>query len=255
MRVAFITGASSGIGAGVARELHRRGWAVGLIARREDRLAELATELGQRVAYAVADVGQADEVTEAVSALEAALGPCHLMLANAGIGDARNSRDFSVSAVKKVLNVNVEGVIHAIGAVLPGMVERNTGAIAVTSSVAGYLPVPNFGPYCASKAYVSALMEAMRLDLRHTSISVTTIHPGYVVSELTDQNAFYMPFLMSTQRAARIIVNGLERGRAEINFPWQMVALVKMARWIPKWIFDPVITRFAPVKPKQQELA
>ena len=255
MRVAFITGASSGIGAGVARELHRRGWAVGLIARREERLAELATELGQRVSYAVADVGQADEVMEAVSALEAALGPCHLMLANAGIGDARNSRDFSVSAVKKVLNVNVEGVIHAIGAVLPGMVERNTGAIAVTSSVAGYLPVPNFGPYCASKAYVSSLMEAMRLDLRHTSISVTTIHPGYVVSELTDQNAFYMPFLMSTQRAARIIVNGLERGRAEINFPWQMVALVKMARWIPKWIFDPVITRFAPVKPKQKERA
>ena len=146
MKVAIITGASSGIGSGVARELHRRGWAVGLIARRKDKLDALATELGDRVAVATADVGIEEQVNTAVAALESQLGPCDLMLANAGIGDARSSRRFSAAATKKVLNVNVEGVIHALAAVIPGMVERGHGTVAATSSVAGYRAMPNFGP-------------------------------------------------------------------------------------------------------------
>jgi NADP-dependent 3-hydroxy acid dehydrogenase YdfG len=92
MKVAIITGASSGIGSGVARELHRRGWSVGLIARRKEKLEALAAEMGDRVAIATADVGIEEEVNAAVAALESQLGPCDLMLANAGIGDARSSR-------------------------------------------------------------------------------------------------------------------------------------------------------------------
>ncbi len=251
MKVAIITGASSGIGSGVARELHRRGWAVGLIARREERLQELVDEFGERVAFALADVGVESEVNEAVASLESALGPCDLMLANAGIGDARSSRQFSATATKKILNVNVEGVIHALAAVIPGMVERGQGTIAATSSVAGYRAMPNFGPYCASKAYVSSLMESVRLDLRGAGIKVSTIHPGFVVSELTDRNAFTMPFLVQTDRASRIIANGLERGKSEINFPWQMVMLTKMLRWIPNWIYDRALTAFSPIRPKK----
>jgi short-subunit dehydrogenase len=252
MKVAIITGASSGIGSGVARELHRRGWAVGLIARRESHLQAMAEEMKDRVAYAVADVGVEEQVNAAVASLEQTLGPCDLMLANAGIGDARSARNFSAAATKKILNVNVEGVIHAMAAVVPGMVERGCGTVAATSSVASYRAMPNFGPYCASKAYVSSLMEAMRLDLRSSGIKVTTIHPGFVVSELTDQNAFPMPFLVSTDRASRIIANGLERGRAEINFPWQMTWLLKLVRLLPNWLFDPCVTAFSPIQPKKE---
>ena len=252
MKVAIITGASSGIGEAVAVELHRRGWAIGLIARRGDRLQRIAADLGARVSHAVADVADEAALKQAVQRIESELGSCDLMLANAGIGDARSARGFSSEATKAILDVNVNGVIHAFAAVLPGMIERCGGAIAVTSSVAGFRGLPNFGAYSSSKACVTALAEAMRVDLRKSNIKVTTIHPGFVVSELTDRNAFNMPFLVQTDRAARIIADGLERGRAEINFPWQMICLMKLVKWAPNWLYDPLVGLLSPTKPKKE---
>jgi NADP-dependent 3-hydroxy acid dehydrogenase YdfG len=138
MKVAIITGASSGIGAAVAAELHGRGWRVGLIARREERLKDLVAALGENADFATADVSDEAGLNDAVGALEDRLGPCDLMFANAGIGDARSARDFSAKATKTILKVNVEGVIHAFAAVLPGMMERGRGTLAATSSVAGF---------------------------------------------------------------------------------------------------------------------
>jgi len=253
VKVAIITGASSGIGAAVAVELHSRGWAVGLIARRQDRLETLSAKLGgQRVAYAEGDVGDAQSLKAAVESIEGTLGACDLMFANAGIGDGRSGREFTAEATKKILNVNVEGVIHAFDAVLPAMMERGGGALAATSSVAGFRGLPNFGPYSASKAYVTSLLESLRVDLRSAHVTVTTVHPGFVVSELTDRNAFDMPFLVETERAAEIIADGLERGKAEINFPWQMICLMKVVKWVPNWLYDRLVGLLSPTNPKKQ---
>jgi short-subunit dehydrogenase len=226
---------------------------VGLIARREERLEELAQKLGgERVAYATADVGDLDQMKSAVGSIEKALGSCDLMFANAGIGDGRSGRDFTATATKKILNVNVEGVIHAFDAVLPAMMARGGGALAATSSVAGFRGLPNFGPYSASKAYVTSLLESLRVDLRRSHIAVTTVHPGFVVSELTDRNAFDMPFLVQTDKAARVIADGLERGKAEINFPWQMICLMTIVKWAPNWLYDRLVVLLSPTQPKKQ---
>ena len=174
------------------------------------------------------------------------------MFANAGIGDARSARGFSSEATKAILDVNVNGVIHAFAAVLTGMMERGGGALAVTSSVAGFRGLPNFGAYSSSKACVTALVEAMRVDLRASNIKVTTVHPGFVVSELTDRNAFNMPFLVQTDRAARIIADGLEKGMAEINFPWQMICLMKLVKWTPNWLYDRLVGLLSPTNPKKE---
>jgi short-subunit dehydrogenase len=91
----------------------------------------------------------------------------------------------------------------------------------------------------------------MRVDLRGSNIKVTTVHPGFVVSELTQRNAFDMPFLVPTDKAAKIIVNGLIKGKAELNFPWQMVCLMKFVKWVPNWLYDRLSGALTPTKPKK----
>jgi NADP-dependent 3-hydroxy acid dehydrogenase YdfG len=253
MSVAIITGASSGIGEAVARALHSQGWKVGLIARRGERLDAMCVELGEGVAHAVADVTDQAGLEAAMAQLQQTLGPCDLMLANAGIGEAHDGSKFDVAVSIKVIQVNVIGVINAVGAVLPGMLERGRGHIAVTSSVAGFRGLPKFGAYSASKACVTTLFESLRVDLRPRNIAVTAIHPGFVRSELTADNRFTMPWLMDSDRAANIIVRGLKKQKRVITFPWQMAWLMGFVKLLPNWLYDAAVGRASPVNPKREK--
>ena len=248
MSVAIITGASSGIGEAVAIALAQRGWKVGLIARREDRLQALKARIGEDAAIAAADVTDRAGLEAAIAQLQQTLGPCDLMLANAGIGETVSGTRFSTDAALKVIDVNVNGVIHAIGAVIPQMVERGSGHVAVVSSVAGYRGLPGFGAYSASKAAVTNFFEAQRGELIPRGIAVTSIHPGYVETPLTDTNNFSMPFIIPAEKAARIMANGLEKRKKEINYPWQMANLMRLARVLPNWAWDLAVSKANPAK-------
>lgn len=244
MSVTLITGASTGIGADLARELARRGHAVGLVARRAELLEALAEEIrgtGGRAAWAAADVTDANQLAEAAAKITGELGPIDLLVANAGTGQFAKASTTPLDIWMKVFRLNVDGVIYSVAAVLPGMVERKRGHLAVVSSVASVRGLPGNGAYSASKAAVTTFFEALRNDLRSSGIAVTAIHPGFIRTPLTSKNRFKMPFLMEPERAASIIADGLERRRSDITFPWQMAIVMFVARRLPDWLFDRIV--------------
>ncbi len=251
MPVVIITGASTGIGAALAVEYGRRGWGVGLVARRAELLVDVAAQVrtaGGRAAHAAADVTDRGALGAAVAQLEAELGPCDLLVANAGIGGPTPAHKVPIEAIEQILDLNVRGVLYAIGAVLPGMVVRKSGHIAAVSSVAGFRGLPGTGAYSASKACVTTLLESFRIDLKRRGVAVTSINPGFIETPLTAVNKFPMPFLMKADRAARLIADGLQRCPAELTFPWQMKVLMHLARLLPNWLYDAIILRASPMK-------
>ncbi len=220
---------------------------MGLIARRRELLDALAAEIsaaGGKAAVAAADTTDRAALTEAVATLEAALGPTELLIANAGIAFPTPVHKDPVDGVQLIMRVNFDGVLYAVGAVLPGMIERKRGHISVVSSVAGFRGLPNNGAYSASKAAVTTLFESWRVELKRRGVAVTAIHPGFVKTPLTDKNRHPMPFLISAEVAARIVADGLEKRRAEITFPWRMKLLMNIARFIPNWLWDRAMVAF-----------
>ncbi len=244
--VAVITGASSGIGAALARVLASSGYHVGLIARRAERLEALSKELGDRAAVAIADVSVRPQIVAAIHQLADKLGPVDLLIANAGLGYKTRLEPFNVEEIEQIIRVNLLGVVYSLEAVLPSMLERRSGHLAAVSSVAAYKGMPRESGYCASKAAVSAFMEGLRIQVRDRGIAVTTICPGFVKSEMTAGYRFHMPFLLETDDAARRICRALERKTKVFNFPWQTTLLMKLARWFP----DGLVARLVPKNPE-----
>jgi short-subunit dehydrogenase len=238
-QVAVITGASSGIGAALAKALALQGCKVGLVARRADRLQSLAGEIrqaGGAAAFAAADVGDRAAAGAAVREVGRSLGPVDLLIANAGVGVPTVLEPFNVEATERMFRVNVLGVVYAVEAVLPEMLRRGRGHLAAVSSLAAYKGLPGESGYCASKAALNTYMEGLRIQLRPRHIAVTTVCPGFVETPMTAVNQFHMPWLLSADEAARRIVRALDRRRKVYNFPWQTALLMRATRWLPDWV-------------------
>ena len=237
----LITGASSGIGRALALEMASRGYAVGLVARREPDLAALAEEIrghGQTAAWAVGDVVDKQGLFEAIGVLEETLGPCEILVANAGIAGKFGVTNLDLDLLERITEVNYLGAVRAAAAVLPGMLSRGRGQLVVVSSVAGFRGLPGSGAYSGSKAAVSTIWEAFRGELRSEGIACTTIHPGYIDTPLTQKNRFSMPFLMTVERAATVMADGILARRRQVNLPWRMVAMMTLIRWLPDALYD-----------------
>src|SRR2546428_778249 len=241
---AIITGASSGIGAEMAREMARRGYAVALLARRADLLQGLAKKLPNAVALPC-DVTDEAAVTSAVRAGEKALGgPFDMAIANAGVGVTGYAAK-DVSDAERMMQVNYFGMLHLFHAVIPGMVERRSGRFAGIASIAGLRGLPTSSGYSASKAAMQAFLEAARVGLAPFGIRVTTGNPGFIATAMTAKNKFRLPFLMKADKAARIIVDGIERGARVVEFPRPMSLFMRFARLLPAAIYDRVMSGYA----------
>ncbi len=235
-QVALITGASSGIGWELARQLAVTGCKVGLVARREAPLRELQaliTSKGSTAAIAIADVGQREQVEAAFQTIREQFGPIDLVIANAGVGKPTLLSPVNIADVEDMIRINLMGTIYTLSAALPEMFARKAGHLVAISSLAGYRALPGESAYCASKAAVNAYLDGLRIHLRGTGVQVTTVCPGFVKTPMTAMNTFHMPGLLEAEAAARRIIRAIQAGTKVYNFPWRLHLMVKLSRWLP----------------------
>ena len=240
-KVVMVTGASSGIGRGVAVELSRRGAKLGLVARRTEMLQEIVSEFESRGGKALAvpgDVQDALAVRAAADRFREQLGHIDVLIANAGTGSTNDSAELRASEVAGVINVNVIGAANSVAAVVPEMVARGRGQLVVISSLAAYRGLPKSAAYCASKAAVSAFFESLRLDLQPRGIAVTIIHPGFIKTPLTAGRHAQMPFLMELDVAVEKILRAIEKKKKSYAFPWQLASIVRAGMIMPTSMYD-----------------
>ena len=244
----YITGASSGIGASLAKELAARGGRVGLLARRRERLEELTGEIaaaGGEAVWAEADVCDAEGLFRSLDALKGELGPPDVVIANAGTNRPETAKNFRPGGALEIYDINLLGMIRLIDWALPGFLERGAGQIVGVASLASYLGLPANAAYSGSKAAMRFHLQSLRISLRRRGIAVTTICPGFVKSELTDRLRFPMPFLWETERASRFMADAMERRRGEVTFPWQLsLAIAGLAR-LPVGLQELILRRMA----------
>ena len=240
-KVVMITGASSGIGKGVALEIASRGAHLGLLARRENLLNETVGEAKARNVKAIAasaDVRDTDAVRAAADRFRNELGPIDVLIANAGIGTADHALHLAPDHAAEVIGINVLGAVNSVAAVAPEMVERGQGRLVAISSLAAYRGLPKSAAYCASKAALTAYFESVRIDLRNTGVGVTIIYPGFIKTAITKGRAAKMPYLMELDDAVKKILSAIEKEKKTYAFPWQLATFVRSGLLMPASMYD-----------------
>ncbi len=247
-RVVVITGASSGLGAALARSYAGPQGVLGLIGRNAERLA--ATAAACRAKGALVESAEID-VTDGVGLaawLEAFddAHPVELLVANAGIsgGPESDSPGEPAGITLRQLDTNLRGAVHTIAPLVPRLCARGRGRIVAIASVAAYRGLPYSPGYCASKAGLRAYGEALRPLLSRYGVGVTVVCPGFFQSPMTDRWEGPTPFLASGERAARRIKRGIDRGRPRIDFPWPLVFGMRFCDLAPAWIGDRIMRGF-----------
>lgn len=248
-KTVLITGASSGIGRGLALELASRGARVGLVARRAETLAEIVKEINKTNANNEAALALAADVQDDAALRAAAdqmrerFGAIDVLIANAGIATTSDAVELRADEVASVINVNVIGAANSVAAVLPEMLKRGAGQLVVISSLAAYRGLPKSAAYCASKAAASAFFESLRLDLEPRGIDVTIIHPGFIKTPLTAGRHSKMPYLMELNDAVQKMVRVIERKKKSYAFPWQLATIVRAGLIMPNFMYDWITRR------------
>lgn len=242
-KTVLITGASSGIGKGLALDIAARGARIGLLARRQNLLDEIVDSVKGRAVAVTADVRDAEAMKTAADRIRDELGPIDMLIANAGIGTSDHVAQLDPDHVAKVIGINVLGAANSVAAVVPQMVERGQGQLVAISSLAAYRGLPKSAAYCASKAALSAYFESVRLDLRGTGVGVTIIHPGFIKTPLTAGRDAKMPYLMELDDAIPKIVSAIEKGKKSIAFPWQLATVVRAGMLMPTFMYDWIAAR------------
>ena len=242
-KLAWITGASTGIGRTLALRLASDGWRVAASARGAEHLRTLESEGGGAIQIYPLDVTDAGAAADVAVEIMRDLGPIDLVVANAGTHAATPAERFDAAVVRRLVEVNLLGAANTLAAAMPDMIQRRAGQIAVVASVAGYRGLPSAAAYSASKAALIALAEGLKFDLDRFGVKIQVINPGFVRTPLTDRNPFPMPFLMEPEEAVERIVRGLAGNAFEIAFPRRFVWILKLLGLLPDRLYCPLVAK------------
>jgi NAD(P)-dependent dehydrogenase (short-subunit alcohol dehydrogenase family) len=241
-RRVWVIGASYGIGAALARRLINDGARVAMSARSRDLLDAIAE--GNDALVEVVDVTDSATVARAAHTILTAWGGIDLVLIVAGTHDEMRADSFDLKRAKRLFDINVNGVLNCLDAVLPTLRRQRRGGVAIVSSVAGYRGLPRALIYGPTKAALINLAESLYLDLAPQGIGVYLINPGFVDTPLTQKNDFKMPALMPADEAARLTLQGIEAGEFEIHFPKRFTNILRLLRTLPYPAYFAAVRRF-----------
>jgi short-subunit dehydrogenase len=246
MKNCWIIGASYGIGEALSHQLFDEGYDLVISGRDLEKLKKIEKDLLQksetalekrRVLCSQLDVSNLDSFTKSFAQIIEEFGKIDLVLFCSGLYQPMSAADFDLEMSKKIIDVNLIGFLNLLHLVVPQMIKQNSGHIAVIASVAGYLGLPKSFAYGASKAALINLCEGIYHELKSKNIALTLVNPGFVKTRLTDQNKFSMPFIISSDDAAKEICRGLRAKKFEIHFPKKFTFLLKFLRLLPYKIF------------------
>jgi len=240
----FITGATSGIGESLAYVYSKRKATVGISGRRQDRLemvSEKCRELGGNPISFVLDVKNQQECKNSADHFIDKAGGINTVIANAGVGGSDELFSGSSSTINHILTTNIIGVTNSILPFLPTLKDQQSGQIGIISSIASTRGFLGHGGYAASKSAVKFLADSWGYQLNKNNISISTIFPGWIATEMTENIKFKMSFLMDSLTAAEKIVSAMDARKRTYILPWQWRLIVPLMKAVPRWL----ITKFS----------
>lgn len=239
----WLVGASSGIGAALARSLARRGAILALSARRAPALESMVAAAAQGSLALPLDIRDPDAIARASAQLQSCWGGIDLVIWLAGTWAPMRAAEFDLPRAREIVDVNLGGLLNGLAAILPMMIAQQAGGIVLVASVAGYRGLPGSLVYGPTKAAMINLAESLHLDLRERRVGVWLVNPGFVETPLTATNEFPMPALIPADTAAEEIVRGLASGRFEIHFPKRFTRVLRLLRRLPYATYFSVVGR------------
>jgi short-subunit dehydrogenase len=249
----FISGASSGIGEALAHHYAKQGATLGLAARREDSLQQLAAKFSSPVSIYPLDVRDSPALQAAARDFIARYGAPDIVIANAGMGvGTQTELAEDLPDFQDTMDVNVMGMVKTFQPFVTTMREQKSGTLVGIASVAGYRGIAGNTAYSASKAATISYLEGLRVELRNSGVKVCTICPGFIDTPMTQSNPYPMPFILPVDVAVKKFARVIARQQSHATIPWQMAAVGVVLRHLPNWLYD---RAFAKAKRKPRKSA
>ncbi len=193
---------------------------------------EVTNETRLEIEIATIDVNQSQNLAEFLNYIDSKC-PVDLIIANAGISGGTSANTESERQINQIFHTNINGVLNTIQPLIPKMIARKSGQIAIISSLAGFRGLASSPAYSASKAAIRVYGEALRDNLAKFSVKVNVVCPGYVKTPMTKANSFYMPFILTAEKASQVIIDNLKKNKARISFPYPLYFVVWLMAILP----------------------